>query len=72
MSDDKIHMMSSCYVSYLAPLQISRVWYPYYQNGVQEGVNIQVCLKTNRIVTESVYIHVETSHATDHTAKTDI
>ena len=69
-------MTKSC-ISFLDPLQMSRVWYPYYRDGVQEGVNIQVCLQTNRtVVTESVHIHVETSHVTEYThtaiGKTDI
>ena len=55
-------------VSFLDPLQISKVWYPYYRDGAQEGDNIQFCLKTNmRIVTESVHIHVKTSHTTEYT-----
>ena len=36
--------------------------YPYYRI-VQEGDgNIQVCLETNRVVTEPLHIHVETTY----------
>ena len=64
-------------ICYLDPLQISRAPYPYYPRVVQEGDNIQVCLQTNtKVVTESVYIHVQTTHTTENTppaiGKTDI
>ena len=36
--------------------------YPYYRI-VQEGDgNIQVCLQTNRVVTEPLHVHVETTY----------
>ena len=59
--------------NYVDPLWISTDPYPY-PRGVQEGGNIQVCLKTNRVVV-TVHIHVETSHATGSTpaiGKTDM
>ena len=60
-------------LSHLDPLQIFSVQYP---SGVREGDNIQICLQTNKIVTGSVHIHVETAHTTEYTnaalGKTDI
>ena len=50
-------------VSYLDPLQVSVFQYPSL-TWVQEGSNQQICFKINRVVTESVHIHVKTTHTT--------
>ena len=49
------------YLLSIAQLKIFVSGYPYYRI-VQEGDgNIQVCFQTNRIVTEPLYVHVETT-----------
>ena len=54
-------VIKSCML-YLAQLQIDVAEYPYYRI-VQEGDgNIQVCLQTNRIVTEPLHVFVETTY----------
>ena len=58
---------------YIDQLYVS-VQYPH--SSVQEGDNIQVCLQTYRVVTESIHIHVRTTHTTENKSpaigKTDI
>ena len=59
----------------LDPLQVFVVRYQYYP--IESDENIQVCLQTNRVVTESVNIHVQTTHTsntgyTPAIGKTDI
>ena len=62
-------------MSYLDPLQVS-VYQTPSSSWLQEGGNKRICLKINRIVTESVHIHVETTHTSGdmHVAlgKTDV
>ena len=36
--------------------------YGYYLTVQEADGNIQVCLQTNRVVREALYIHVETTH----------
>ena len=48
-------------ISYLDPLQVSVYQYPN-SYWVQEGGNRQICFRINSVVTESVRIHVETTH----------
>ena len=51
-----LHLLS------IAQLQIDVAEYSHYRI-VQEGDgNIQVCFQTNRIVTEPLYVHVETAY----------
>ena len=37
-------------------------WYGYYLTVQEADGNIQVCLQTNRVVTEPLHVHVETTH----------
>ena len=37
--------------------------YGYYLTVQEANRNIQVCLQTNRVVTEHLHVHVETTHA---------
>ena len=53
-------------ISFLGPLQVSVYQYPT-ASSLHEGGNKQICLRINRIVTESVHIHVETIHTTGST-----
>ena len=53
-------------ISHLDPLQVSVIQYPA-PSWLQEGGNKRICLRINRIVTESVHIHVETIHTTGST-----
>ena len=48
---------------YIDQLYVS-VEYPH--SWVQEGDSIQVCLQTNWVVTDSVHIHVQTTHTTEN------
>ena len=52
------------HISYPVPLLEFGV---QYTSGVQEGDNVEICLQTNWVVTESVHIHVETTHTTENT-----
>ena len=59
-------LMKSCMLyllSITAQLKIYVAEYPYYYRTVQEiDGNISVCLQTNRVVTESLHVHVETTY----------
>ena len=49
------------YLLSIAQLQMDVSGYPHYRI-VQEGDgNIQVCFQTNRIVTEPLYVHIEST-----------
>ena len=58
----RICNMCILYLLSIAQLHIYVAEYPHYRM-VQEGDgNIQVCLQTNRIVTESLHVHVESTY----------
>ena len=55
------------YLLSIGQLKIDVAEYPHYRVVQEDDGNISVCFQTNRVVTEPLHVHVETTYSVNTT-----